>query len=120
MSHLNTPVPYTYTYIDSSVGLLTHRFVLATPIQIRFQSTDSSVVPIPTDPTRPLGQNELSTAAKAGLGFGLSVAGLVLLGMGFFFGRRYRAARMPRRQDTIPLQSQDDRPPSYDEVATKR
>jgi hypothetical protein len=74
--------------------------VTASPIQIRFQSTDSDVVPIPTDsfnlpppPTQEELEEEerqrkagegLSNGAKIGIGVGSAVGGLLIIVLGWW------------------------------------
>lgn len=59
--------------------------VYATPIQIRFKDTDSSVIPISTDaqnlppPKDDNEQKSLSRAAKFGMGFGVGIPVSALL-----------------------------------------
>ncbi|KAJ5392565.1 hypothetical protein N7509_008055 [Penicillium cosmopolitanum] len=54
----------------------------ASAIQIRFQASDSSVVPVPTESFKlPMPKKELSTGEKAGIGIG-AAAGVILLGLG--------------------------------------
>lgn len=96
-----------------------YNIVFAEAIQIRYQTTDSSVVPIVTHPISFPGHTPggpgLTTVAKAGIGLGVAVGIFALIGVAFVCGRRYRSAARLRREDTIPLQSTEE-PPRYDDV----
>ncbi|KLJ12798.1 hypothetical protein EMPG_12202 [Blastomyces silverae] len=77
--YLNTPVPLPFPSNEATTTR-TARIVYATPIQIRFQMTDSSVVPIPTASLKlPHARKPLSTGAKAGIAVGVIAA--VFLGI---------------------------------------
>ncbi|KAJ5975005.1 hypothetical protein N7481_008712 [Penicillium waksmanii] len=75
--------PSTITYSDSTISIKTSVWAAtASAIQIRFQASDSSVVPVPTESFKlPMPKKELSTREKAGIGIG-AAAGAVLLGLG--------------------------------------
>lgn len=87
-SSLNSWRTADYTDISGETSTATFMDVQATPIQIRFRDSDSSVVPRPTDSLQlppPMTEAEkarqrgLSTGAKAGIGVGVGVGVLAVL-----------------------------------------
>jgi hypothetical protein len=97
--------------------------VSAEGIQIRFQQTDSDVVPIPTDsfklpppPTeeelereRKAAEGGLTTGEKAGIGVGVAV-GAALFALGACWGR---SRVMEKKKKRVPtMEPAPDRPPA--------
>ncbi|CAI4210785.1 unnamed protein product [Parascedosporium putredinis] len=124
-SYINTPIPTNYT-ISGTVYSSAMSIVYATPIQIRFQATDSGVVPIPTASFNLPGPRAgLSAAAKAGIGAGVSVGAILILTAVVFFIKRNgrRTGGQPGGGEDVPLQTgtepvavaadAGDRPPPY-------
>lgn len=84
--------PSTITYTDSTLSTQQTVYgITASPIQIRFKASESTIVPVPTDSFKlPKEQHSLDKRAKAGIGIGV-LAGVVLLGACVFFAvRHYR------------------------------
>ncbi|OJD13637.1 hypothetical protein AJ78_05918 [Emergomyces pasteurianus Ep9510] len=72
--YLNTPIALPFPSNEATTTR-TARIVYATPIQIRFQKTDSSVVPIPTESFKlPHARKPLSKGAKTGIAIGVIAA----------------------------------------------
>ena len=122
-SLLNTPVVTNYTY-DGTVSPTTIRSVIATPIQIRFQITDSVVVPIPTASLDlPPVKTGLSKGAKAGIAVGVVVGAVAVIATVVLFikkrSRRGAASEggqhQPHQGDTLlqPVGESEERPPPY-------
>lgn len=107
-SSLNTEIGFVFTDYYSEVKTRSWYAVTASPIQIRFQSTDSDVVPIPTDsfnlpppPTQEELEEEerqrnaakgLSNGAKIGIGVGSAVGGLLIIVLSWWCCCRARRA----------------------------
>lgn len=107
-SSLNTYITASYTKSDGDLSIETFMAVSATPIQIRFRETDSSVVPIPTDSLKlppPKTETELSQAAKYGIGFGVSFGTLAVLFcvMPYIIRARKRRRETKQQQDQMLL-----------------
>ncbi|EQL29859.1 hypothetical protein BDFG_07549 [Blastomyces dermatitidis ATCC 26199] len=126
--YLNTPVSLPFPP-NEAITTRTARIVYATPIQIRFQMTDSSVVPIPTESLKlPHARKPLSKGAKAGIAVGVVarvVLGIVAAGC---WSKRVKmrtrlttaAAAVPfygGNDASVPLQGQVY-PPAINEQAT--
>lgn len=80
------------TYVDSTLSTQQTIYgITASPIQIRFKASQSTIVPVPTDSFKlPKEQRPLDKRAKAGIGIGV-LAGVVLIGAcGFFAVKHYR------------------------------
>lgn len=117
--------PSTIIYSDSTISIKTTAWAAtASAIQIRFQASDSSVVPVPTESFKlPMPKKELSTGEKAGIGIG-AAAGVILLGLGGFFGWRFwKKRRLSKalerglvRDSTVP----DEPPPAYSRTNLKK
>ncbi|EAS30068.3 uncharacterized protein CIMG_08814 [Coccidioides immitis RS] len=114
LSQLNTPTAVTTHTTGSTTRVQSEYLVFATPIQVRFQATDSSVVPIPTDSLNlPPPKKPLSKGAKAGIGIGVPVGMIGLAAAVVLFLRRRRRGS----SDHVPLQSSmPDPPPAYSET----
>jgi len=124
-SLLNTPVETEYAYKTETFSA-TIRSVIATPIQIRFKATDSSVVPIPTDSFNlPPVRKGLSTGAKVGIGVGVGVGAVAILIAVVWFirvkGKQGQASEggqeTPQQEamllGSLPPQQGEERPPPY-------
>lgn len=78
-SSLNEPVVKSYSQSGGGSTTVTFREVYATPVQIRFQVSDSTVVPIPRDSLNlPFHKDDsakegLNRAVKFGIGFGVGI-----------------------------------------------
>lgn len=113
---LNSPTTITY----SAATISTQKAVwgiTASPIQIRFQASDSTAVPVPTESFKlPKPKKELSTKEKAGIGIG-AAAGVILLAVGAFFGWRYwkkhKQAMSFERNPLADISLPDEPPPAY-------
>lgn len=108
----NTPTHVTYT--DSTVSTEKDVYgIRATPIQIRFEASDSTAVPIPTEsfklPEYPAPKKELSQREKAAIVAG-SIASAVFLALGAYFGRKYWKQR---KENLASAPRDDDPPPPY-------
>jgi len=108
--------PTRITYSDSTISTQRDIYgVTATPIQIRFEASDSTVVPVPTESFKlPKPKKELDKREKAGIGIGV-VAGVALLAIGWFFGWRYwkkRKAAGALNHDNTDF-TPDEPPPAY-------
>nr|KMM68543.1 hypothetical protein CPAG_04869 [Coccidioides posadasii RMSCC 3488] len=114
LSWLNTPTAVATHTTSSTTRVQSEYLVIATPIQVRFQATDSSVVPIPTDSLNlPPPKKPLSKGAKAGIGIGVPVGTIGLAAAVVLFLRRRRRGS----SDHVPLQSSmPDPPPAYSET----
>lgn len=106
----NTPTQVTYT--ESTISKVQNIYgIRATPIQIRFEASDSTAVPIPTEsfklPEYTAPKKELSKREKAAIAAG-SIASAVLVALGVYFGWKYwkqrgaRSASAPRYDDPPP------------------
>ncbi|KAJ5763035.1 hypothetical protein N7533_001716, partial [Penicillium manginii] len=112
----STPTHVTYT--DSSVSTENTQRILgikATPIQIRFEASDSTAVPIPTEsfklPEYTPPKKELSKREKAAIVAG-SIASTVLLSLGAYFGwKHWKQRKYNSVSPSFPLD--DDPPPPY-------
>lgn len=119
-SSLNTLLSVVFTDFNSEVRTRTWYDVKASPIQIRFQATDSDVVPIPTDsfnlpppPTPEELEREreeqrnaeqgggLSSGEKAGIGVGVTLG--VIFAMAATCGLCKRRRTKAHPSETIPL-----------------
>lgn len=77
------------TYIDSTLSTeKTIYGVTASPIQIRYKASDSTVVPIATDSLKLPKDHSLTTGSKVGIGIGVP-AGLLLVSFVCFLTWRY-------------------------------
>lgn len=104
-SLLNTYRTASYTDRHGTPTVETMRVVYATPIQIRFKATDSSVVPIPTASLNlPKAPVELSTGAKAGIGVGVSVAVIGLIALLCIGVPKWKARRRQARAEASTAQ----------------
>ncbi|CAI7571687.1 unnamed protein product [Penicillium pancosmium] len=108
----NTPTHITYT--DSTVSTQRDVYgIRATPIQIRFEASDSTAVPIPTEsfklPQYSAPKKELSKREKAAIVAG-SIASTALLALGAYFGWKYWKQRKENRASPP---RDDDPPPPY-------
>ncbi|OAX85478.1 hypothetical protein ACJ72_00157 [Emergomyces africanus] len=104
--YLNTPVALPYPSNEATTTR-TARIVYATPIQIRFQMTDSSVVPIPTESLKlPHARKPLSKGAKAGIAIGVIAAVCLVIVAVVCWKRSAKKSQAPAA--TIPFQSGND------------
>lgn len=102
--------------VSETTTTQTLRVVYATNIQIRYQASDSSVVPVPTEKNLPpIGSGSNSAGKKAGIAIGIIIGVCVLGGGGYYLGRR--RSRQQAYSD-IGLQgnpgpASGDAPPAY-------
>lgn len=84
------PTISTMTYTDSTLSTESPVYAItATPIQIRFRASESTVVPIATDSLKlPMPSRGLDTKEKVGIGIGVPVA-VGIIGLGLFFAYRW-------------------------------
>ncbi|PGH01435.1 hypothetical protein GX51_05242 [Blastomyces parvus] len=128
--YLNTPVALPFPSNEATTTR-TARIVYATPIQIRFQMTDSSVVPIPTESLKlPHARKPLSKGAKAGIAVGVIAAVFLGIVAAVCWSKRAKKRRTSTADDaatvplygggndaSVPLQGQEY-PPTLNEQAT--
>ncbi|PGH31156.1 hypothetical protein GX50_06083 [[Emmonsia] crescens] len=133
---LNTPVALPYPSNEATTTR-TARIIYATPIQIRFQMTDSSVVPIPTESLKlPHARKPLTKGTKAGIAIGVIAA--VILGIVTvvcwnksakkrrtptaavpFDGGNDASTPLQRQMYSPPLDAQVSAPPTHHDATTK-
>ncbi|KAF9890517.1 hypothetical protein FE257_005922 [Aspergillus nanangensis] len=115
----NTEFTITHTGATTTVEQTVYG-ITATPIQIRFKATDSTVVPVPTKSFELLKEGELTKRQKVGIGVGVPIAVAFFAGVGFLFYRshpkiQYRRRRRDQQpQEAAPagVSSTDDTLPS--------
>lgn len=108
--------PTRITYSDSTISTRRDVYgVTATPIQTRFEASDSTVVPARQSPFKlPKPKKELDKREKAGIGIGV-MAGVALLSIGGSIGWSYwkkRKAAGTLNHDNTDL-TPDEQPPAY-------
>ncbi|KAK2759349.1 hypothetical protein FQN54_002827 [Arachnomyces sp. PD_36] len=112
-SWLNTPVHETVT-VDGATETRRISVVYATNIQIRYQASDSSVVPVPTETNLPpIGGWPLSTGQKAGIAIAVIVGVFGIAGAVYYVIRKNKARRAYSDIHLQPNVDPSDPPPAY-------
>lgn len=99
--------------MDGTIVSSTLSVVYATNIQIRYQASDSSVVPVPTDTELPpVDDGSLTPGEKGGIAVGVILGVLALGGAGYFLKRRHNRKKQTSK-DTTSQHTPSDPPPGY-------